>query len=94
MTTILRLDCSPSGEASFNRKLGDEAMTLLLAVTPRPSWPTRWPKYPTIRYSSSRISPSKNDISKTKHSSTFLNIPGRKRLGAVYLKFIESPSQV
>ena len=31
MTTILRLDCSPSGEASFSRKLGDEAMTLLLA---------------------------------------------------------------
>ena len=34
MNTILRLDCSPSGEASFSRKLGDEAVALLLARHP------------------------------------------------------------
>lgn len=34
MTTILRLDCSPSGEASFSRKLGDEAVALLRASHP------------------------------------------------------------
>ncbi len=41
MTTILRLDCSPSGEASFSRKLGDEAMALLLAQHPGASVATR-----------------------------------------------------
>ena len=34
MPTILRLDCSPSGEASFSRRLGDEAVALLLATHP------------------------------------------------------------